>query len=111
MRRMATRYPKEQMHRIKYTPLTPQQIQAKLTANTGPVSASPVSDRLAGKTFAIVMDDGPTLQYRFTDKSRLAFGELPTATSLVESVAAPYAAQALDNITLFTHLVPRSQRG
>ena len=43
---MATRYPSEQMHRIKYTKLTPQQILSKLSATNGPVSASPLSDSL-----------------------------------------------------------------
>ena len=47
---MPTPYPKEQMHRIKYTKLTPEQIAGKLAAVSGPTSASPLSDALAGKT-------------------------------------------------------------
>lgn len=40
---MAVRYPKEQMHRIKDTKLTPEQITSKLAAVSGPTSASPLS--------------------------------------------------------------------
>ena len=40
---MSTRYPKEQMHRIRYTKLTPEQIAGKLAAASAPASASPLS--------------------------------------------------------------------
>ena len=50
---MATPYPKEQMHRIKYTKLTPEQIAGTLAAVTAPTSASPLSDALAGNTIKI----------------------------------------------------------
>jgi hypothetical protein len=56
-----TGYPREQIHRIKYTKLTPEQILGKLAAVDGPASASPVSDVIAGKSLTIVLDNGPTL--------------------------------------------------
>ena len=53
-------YPKEQMHRIRYTKLTEKQIGDKLAAAAaGPKSASAVSDVLAGKSLRIVTDNGP----------------------------------------------------
>jgi hypothetical protein len=42
------RYPKEQMHRIKYTKLTPEQIGAKLAGVNGPASVSSFSNSFAG---------------------------------------------------------------
>lgn len=37
---MPVRYPREQMHRIKYTKLTLEQIGAKLAILGGPISAT-----------------------------------------------------------------------
>ena len=109
---MAVRYPKEQMHRIKYTKLTPEQIDARLAvvSGRGPASVSALSDAFAGRSLKIALDNGPALSYRFTGNNRL---------SLTESDAAPvqagYGALALENgptkVTLFSHLVPRTQRG
>jgi hypothetical protein len=104
--RMATRYPHEQMHRIKYTKLAPEQILSKLSAANGPVSASPLSDVLAGKSLSIVLDNGPALQYTFTSANRLTVAEGDAA-----AVQAGYGALTLDRLTLFSHLVPRTQRG
>ena len=53
---MPTRYPKEQMHRIRYTKLTPEQIAGKLAAASAPVSASPLSDVLSGTTMKLVLE-------------------------------------------------------
>jgi hypothetical protein len=95
------------MHRIKYTKLTPEQISGRLSAAaTGPVSASPLSEALAGKSLRIVLDGGPALSYRFTSRNRLSFteGDAP-------AVDAGYGALALDRLVLFTHVVPRTQRG
>ena len=104
---MATRYPKEQMHRIKYTKLTPEQISARLTANPGPISASPLSDVFADKSLKIVLDgEAPALAYRFTGNNRLVVTEGTAA-----AVQAPYAALMLDRIAFFTHLVPGTERG
>jgi len=100
------RYPKEQMHRIKYTKLTPEQISGKLSAVSGPSSASPLSDVFAGKTLKIVLDNGPALTYRFTGNNRLAVAEGDAA-----AVEAGYGALTLDDVVLFSHLIPRTQRG
>jgi hypothetical protein len=95
------------MHRIKYTKLTPEQILGKLAAATsGPTSASPLAEVLAGKSLKIVLDNGPTLSYRFTDKNRLSVTEGDAA-----AVQTGYGALALDTIALFTHMVPKTQRG
>jgi hypothetical protein len=103
---MPTPYPKEQMHRIKYTKLTPEQIAGKLAALSGPTSASPLSDALAGKTLRLVLDGGPALTYRFADRTRLSLTEGDGG-----AVQAGYGALTLDRVVLFSHLVPRTQRG
>ncbi|HZJ32618.1 MAG TPA: MoaF N-terminal domain-containing protein [Vicinamibacterales bacterium] len=104
---MPTRYPREQMHRIKYTKLTSEQILGKLaTAANGPTSASPLSDVFAGKSLKIVLDNGPTLSYRFTDSKRLSLTEGDAV-----AVQAGYGALTLDRIALFSHLIPKTQRG
>jgi len=102
-----TRYPREQMHRIKYTKLTPEQILARLApATNGPTSASALSDVFAGTSLKIVLDNGPTLSYRFTDGKRLSVVEGDAA-----AVQAGYGALTLDRIALFSHLIPKTQRG
>lgn len=104
---MAVRYPREQMHRIKYTKLSPEQISIKLAAAvSGPTSASPLSGVLSGKSLKIVLDDGAALSYRFTGNNRLAFTEGDAA-----EVQTGYGALTLGRIAFFSHLVPRTQRG
>ena len=98
---LTTKYPTEQMHRIKYTKLTEAQISAKLGAISGPTSASPLSDVLAGKSLKIVTDDGPTLSYRFASANKLTVTEGDG-----KSVQAGYGALTLDHVALFSHLVP-----
>jgi hypothetical protein len=100
-------YPKEYMHRISYTKLTEQQILDKLRAATaGPVSASPLSDALAGRTLRIVTDSGPTLAYRFTASNRLSLSENGD-----DAVETGYGALTLGRVVFFSHLVPGTQRG
>jgi len=94
------------MHRIKYTKLTPEQILGKLASANGPTSASPMSDAFAGRSLKIVLDNGPTLSYRFTDSRRLSLAEGDAA-----AVQAGYGALTLDRIALFSHLIPKTQRG
>jgi hypothetical protein len=103
-----TLYPKQQMHRIAYTKLTPQQIAAKLgpEASLGPTSGSPLSGALSGKTLKIVTDKGPTLDYSFKAPNRLTISENGAG-----AVAAGYGAQSLGRLTVFTHLIPSTQRG
>jgi len=101
------KYPKEQMHRIRYTKLTEQQIAEKLApAAAGPTCASPCSEALAGKSLRIVIDEGPVLSYAFKSKNKLTLAEDTGAR-----VDAGYGALALKQIVLFSHLVPKTQRG
>ena len=101
------KYPKEQMHRIRYTKLTEQQIGEKLTAAAaGPACASPCSDVLAGKSLRIVTDNGPVLSYTFKSRSKLSLAE--DNGTRVES---GYGALTLKQIVLFSHMVPRTQKG
>ena len=66
----------EPMHRFKYTKLTKEQIDQKLSAAAaGPKCASELSDALAGKSLKIVTDNGPVLNYVFKDKRRLTLAE------------------------------------
>lgn len=104
---LATRYPKEQMHRIAYTKLSEQQIAAKLSAPTvsGPTSASPLSDAFAGESIRIVTDKGPALAYTFSQNNRLSVAE-----NSGTAVNAGYGALALDNVVFFSHLLPDTQR-
>jgi hypothetical protein len=98
-------YPKEQLHRIAYTKLTEAQIAAKL-AGAAPKSASPVSDVFAGQELRIVTEKGPTLSYRFASTNRLTVAE-----NEGRGMEAGYGALTIDDIALFTHLVPGTQRG
>jgi hypothetical protein len=99
-------YPREQMHRIAYTKLTTDQISDKLAQNSGPISASPLSDALAGRSLKIVTDNGPTLDYSFSSANRLALAENGGA-----GVEAGYGALKLHHLVVFSHLVPGTQRG
>jgi hypothetical protein len=94
------------MHRIRYTKLTPEQIAATLSAVAGPVSASPLSAALEDTSLRIVLDNGPALGYRFASRNRLSVAEGTAA-----AVDAGYGALTLDRLVLFSHLVPRTQRG
>lgn len=103
-----TPYPKEQMHRIRYTKLSERFIADKVrpAAANGPSSASSPSDALAGKSIRVVTDKGPSLAYTFRGNNRL---------SLIENggsaVDAGYSALALDNVVFFSHMIPDTVRG
>jgi hypothetical protein len=103
---MPAQYPKEQMHRIKYTRLTPEQILSKLSAVSGPTNVSPLSDVLAGKSLSITLDNGPALRYTFNSSNRLSVVEGDAGAAQTG-----YGALSLDRIVLFSHMVPRTQRG
>jgi hypothetical protein len=95
------------MHRIRYTKLTEAQIGEKLrAAAAGPSCASPLSDTFAGESLRIVTDNGPTLSYRFTGNTQLAVAENDG-----RDVQAGYGALTLGHTTLFSHLIPGTQRG
>ena len=53
-----------------------------------------------------MLDGAPALTYRFTDRKRLSVSEGDGA-----AVQAGYGALTLDGLVLFSHLVPRTQRG
>jgi hypothetical protein len=99
-------YPKEQMHRFAYTKLTEAEITAKLGPTPAPKSASPLSTALLGKSLRIVTDQGPELSYRFSGNNRLSLAE-----NGGRAVEADYGALTLDNVVLFTHWLPGTQRG
>lgn len=101
------KYPKEQMHRIKYTKLTKEQIDQKLVPTApGPVCASEFSDILAGKSLKIVTDNGPVLSYSFKDKRNLTLAEEGGAP-----VESGYGALTLKQVVFFSHMVPKTQKG
>lgn len=104
---MPARYPKQQMHRIQYTKLSPEQIAGKLpAAANGPSSASQLSPVFAGRSLKILLDSGPVLSYSFTGGNRLSLTEGNGA-----AVQAGYGALTLGRIAFFSHMVPRTQRG
>jgi hypothetical protein len=103
----SVRYPKEQMHRIKFTKLTKEQIDQKLIAvAAGPKSASEFSDVLAGKSLKIVTDNGPVLNYVFKSKNTLSLSEGAGA-----SIESGYGALTLKQVVFFSHMVPKTQKG
>ncbi len=95
------------MHRFKYSKLTPQQIGEKLKAtDAGPKSVSALSDVLAGKSYKIVTDSGPVLNYEFTGRNQLTLSENNGA-----KVKAAYGALTLKQIVFFSHMIPGTFRG
>jgi hypothetical protein len=90
----------------KYTPLTIPQISAKLKPTPAAQSVSSQSAALSGKSLKIVLDKGPTLEYKFESKDKLTLSESGAA-----GMAAPYTARELDGIVLFTHMLPDTVRG
>ena len=101
-----TPYPKEQMHRIVYTKLSEQQIADKLSAVSGPTSASPLDDVFAGKSIRIVTDKGPALAYTFKGTKRLSVAE--NGGGAVET---GYGALTQGSVVFFSHMIPGTQRG
>lgn len=96
------------LYRVSWTALTSEQINAELepAAQRGPKSASRHSRVLAGRSLRVVTDGGPTLEYEFTGPRRLTVRQ-----DGGEQIQAGYGALTLDQIVLFTHLVPDTQRG
>ncbi len=95
------------MHRFKYAKLTKDQISRKLAAtDSGPKCVSELSDVLAGKSFKIVTDNGPVLNYSFKGKNRLTLGENNAA-----AVEAGYGALTLKEMVFVSHMIPKTQKG
>jgi hypothetical protein len=114
-------FPKEQMHRIKYTKLTKEQIDRKLVpAAAGPECVSEFSDVLAGKRLKIVTDNGPVLNYTFNDKNKLSvsvdggasvesgYGAL---TMEQDAFFSQYGTLTREQIVFFSHMTPKTQTG
>jgi hypothetical protein len=88
-----------------YAPLDEGFIAAALSAEPAPKTYTPGTDVLDGKQLKIVLDDGPVLLYAFAeDRLTLKEGD-------AEEISAPYAAKALDDVVLFSHLIPGTVRG
>src|SRR5581483_1587251 len=95
------------MHRIRYTKLTEKQIGDKLVAAAaGPTCATELSDALAGKAITIVTDGGPTLNYAFRSRERLAL-----AVDGAPPADCGYGALTLQRLVLFSHMIPGTQKG
>ncbi len=95
------------MHRFNYTKLTEKQIADKLKSTAGgPACASGLSDALAGKTYRIVTDKGPILNYDFTSQNQLTISENSGART-----KAGYGALTLKQIVFFSHMIPGTQKG
>jgi hypothetical protein len=95
------------MHRFKYTKLTDKQVTEKLKATeAGPACVSELSDVLAGKSLKIVTDNGPVLNYDFTNKKQLTLTENGGA-----KIKAGYGALPLKQMVLFSHMIPGAPRG
>ena len=105
---MSTRnYQTEPKHRHPYTRLTEAQISQKLNnATSGPSSHSPFSSALAGHNLSIVTDNGPTLEYRFSNARELSLAENGAA-----AIDAGYGALELKQLVLVSHMIPGTQRG
>ena len=103
-----TPYPKQQMHRFAYTKLTKEQIGAKLgpVAQRGPNSVSPLATDFAGQSLYVITDDGPALKYKFASNNKLSLSE-----NGGKAVDAGFGALEMDQICLFTHVIPGTQRG
>ncbi len=89
----------------RYTALTLEQIQEKLSPVRAPQSASPVWEGLAGREFRLVQDNGLTLRY-FFGKDTLTLIE-----NGGDAIEAPYAAKELSGVVLVSHMIPGTVRG
>jgi hypothetical protein len=95
------------MHRFKYTKLTEKQIAEKLKATeAGPTCASELSNVLAGKSFKIVTDNGPVLNYEFINKNQLTISENSGAR-----IKTGYGALTLKQMVFFSHMIPGAPKG
>jgi hypothetical protein len=95
------------MHRFKYTELTKEQVGQKLAAaDAGPKCLSELSNVLSGKSFKIITDNGPVLNYLFKSKNKLTLAENSGAAA-----ESSYGALTLRQMVFFSHIVPKTQRG
>ena len=88
-----------------YTKLGEAYIRDKLAA-AQPRHAAPLYGGLAGQTMVLKLDDGPALEYKFIDGKKLELIENGGTAVVCE-----YAALALRNMVLVTHLIPEQLHG
>ena len=104
----ARNYRPLQMHRIKYSDLSEDQVTQLLRpAASGPGCKSGLSSSLVGKRIKIVTDGGPTLEYSFHSARELELSE-----GGGKAVKAGYGAlESGGNLVLVSHMIPGTQRG
>jgi hypothetical protein len=95
-------YPSVPLFRYPYTPLTVEQIAAKLApaAQGGPGSNGGLESDLAGTTLRVVTDGTGTLTWQFGAGNRVTF----------DGATGGYGALTLDHVTLISHVVPNSTK-
>ncbi|MDD6189497.1 MAG: MoaF N-terminal domain-containing protein [Clostridiales bacterium] len=89
-----------------YNKLSKEQIAEKLGAKPKAVSASGLSEKLAGKKLKLILDNGPTLEYEFKTCCELSLSE-----NGGDAVCGAYSALAIKEITLVSHMIPGTERG
>ena len=88
----------------KYTPLTEEEILKALDGSPAPGGVNEGYERLDGQSLKLALDKMGTLEYAFHGKT-LIFSENGSAPA-----EAPFGVRTLDDIVLFTHLVPGTLR-
>lgn len=88
----------------KFTKLTAEAIDQKLSQATGPRAVNAETVAIPETKMDIVFDDGLTLSYTFESADTLSFSENGGAP-----VQAKYAALKLGEILLLTHLIPKTR--
>ncbi|MBR6653707.1 MAG: hypothetical protein IKL27_03135, partial [Oscillospiraceae bacterium] len=84
-----------------YNKLSKEYIAEKLGAKPKAVSASALTDKLAGKKMKIVLDNGPTLEYDFKTCCEVELTE-----DGGEAVLCAYSALDLRELTLVSLMIP-----
>ena len=88
----------------KFTPLSADVIDEKLSQCTGPKSGNAPFEALPQGNIDIVFDDGLTLSYAFDSADTLTFSENGGAPVTVK-----YGALKLEQIVLISHLIPKTR--
>ena len=98
------------MFRLNYTNLNKKQVEAVLAKSSAPACASEFDVCLSGKTIKVVLDEfpvkGSVLEYAFQSATKLKLSENGAA-----AVECGYGAHTLENLTLFSHMIPGTKRG
>jgi hypothetical protein len=98
------------MFRIDYSQLNLKQIESILGSSPAPKCSSRPCQQLSGKSLKITLDGnpvaGPSLEYSFLSATRLTLIENGAA-----DVECDYGTLSIKNITLFSHMIPKTKRG